>query len=75
MRMPQFTSRQPTPDIRITPQEWKSDPEVSLKHDDLYAQAWECKYEQPIFDAENDNTTLPFSPKNPVQSDFSTEET
>ena len=37
----QFTHRQPPADIRITPQEWKSDPEVSLRHDDLYARAWE----------------------------------
>ena len=33
----QFTHRQTPPDIRITPQEWKPDLEMSLKHDDLYA--------------------------------------
>ena len=42
MRMCQFTPRQTPADIRKTPQEWKPDPGVSLKHDDLYARAWEC---------------------------------
>ena len=54
MRMRHFTPRQPPADITVRPQEYKSDPEVSLNHD-LYARAWECDYEQPIFDAENDN--------------------
>ena len=49
-------------------------PEVSLKHDDLYARAWECEYEQPISDAENNNSTPPSSLEIPVQSDSSTEE-
>ena len=51
MRMRQFTPRQPPGDIRITPQEWNPDPEVSLKHDDLYETAWECEYEHPKFDS------------------------
>ena len=55
MRMRQFTPHQPPADIRVKPQEYKPDPEVSLKHDDLYARAWEYDYEQPIFDAENNN--------------------
>ena len=37
MRMRQFTPRQPPADIQVKPQEYKSDPEVSLNHDDLYA--------------------------------------
>ena len=74
MRMRQFTPCQPPADIRVKPQEYKRDPEVSLKHDDLYARAWEYDYEQPIFDAENNNVPPPKSQKNPVQSDFSTEE-
>ena len=57
MPMRQFTPRHHPADIRITPQEWKADSEVSLQHDDLYARAWECEYEQPIFDAENINAT------------------
>ena len=74
MRMRQFTPRQPPADIRTTPQEYIPDPDVSLKHDDLYARAWECDYEQPIFDAENGNETPPNSAEFPVQSDVSTEE-
>ena len=72
MRMRQFTHRQPPVDITFKPQEYKSDPEVSLHHDDLYAR--ECDYEQPIFDAENDNSAPPNPREMPVRIDFSTEE-
>ena len=74
MRMRQFTPRQPPADITVKPQEYKPDPEVSFNHDDLYARAWEYDFEQPIFDAENDNEAPTNSQKIPVQSDFSTEE-
>ena len=74
MWMRQFPPRQPPADIRFTPQEYKPDPDVSLKHDDLHARAWEYDYEQSIFDTENINATPPNSHENPVQSDFSTEE-
>ena len=73
--MRRFTPRQPPRDIRITPQEWKSDQEVSLKHDEFYGRAWECEYEKPIFEAENNNATQRNSPEFPVQSDLSLEET
>ena len=63
MRLRHLTPQKPLPDIRITPQEWKPDPEVSLKHDDLYARAWECQYERPTFDAENDSVMPPSSPE------------
>ena len=72
--MRQFIPRQPPADIPVKPQEDKSDPEVSLNHDDLYARAWEYDYEQPIFDAENDNAAPPNLQEFPVRSDFSTEE-
>ena len=75
MRMRQFTPCQPLPDIRITPKERKPDPEVSLKHGDLFARALECDYEKPIFDAEIDNVTPPKSPEIAVQSDSPTDET
>ena len=75
MRMCQLTPHQPPPDIRITPQEWKPDPEVSLKHDDLYARPRECEYEKPIFDAEKNNATPPTPPEVPVQCDLSNAET
>ena len=48
---------------------------MSLKHDELYARAWECGDEKPFFDDENDNATSPNSPEIPPQSDFLTEET
>ena len=35
MRMRQFTPRQPPADIPIKPHDYKSDPEVSLHHDDF----------------------------------------
>ena len=73
MRMRQSTTRQPPPDIRIMPQEWQPDPEVSLKHDDMYDSAWECEYEKPIFDAENNNATLSKSCEFPLKLDLSTE--
>ena len=37
MRMRQFTPQQPPADITVKPQEYKSDSEVSLHRDDLYA--------------------------------------
>ena len=39
MKLRQFTPRQPIPDIPITPREWQPDPEVVIKHVDLYATA------------------------------------
>ena len=50
MRLRLFTPRQPIPDVQTTSNEWKPDPEVILKHDDLYARAWEFEYETSIFD-------------------------
>ena len=72
MRMRQFTPHQPPADIRVNPHEYKPDPEVSINHDDLYARAWEYQYEQPIFDAENDNSVSPNQPEIPIQTDLST---
>ena len=74
MRMRQLTPRQPPADIQVKPQEYKSDPEVSLSHDDLYAKAWEYDYEQPIFDAESKNAAPTNLQEIPRRSDFSTEE-
>ena len=47
---------------------------MSLDHDDLYVRAWECDYEQPIFDTENDNAAPPNLQEIPLQPDYSTEE-
>ena len=57
MQLRRFTPQQPPTDVQISPQEWKSDPEVSNKHDDLCARACECDYERPIFNAKDDKTT------------------
>ena len=38
------------PEKQINPQGWKLHPDVSIKHDDIHARAWECEYESPIFD-------------------------
>ena len=75
MRMHHFTPRQSPADIRLTPQELKPDPEVSLKHGFLYGRAWVCEYKKPCFDAKNNIATPPNSPYIPVKSDLSTEET
>ena len=55
LRLRQFTPRHPIPDIPVTPREWQPDPEVIIKHDDLYARAWGCEYDKPIFDSDRDN--------------------
>ena len=73
--MHQFTPHQSTADIRVKPQEFKPDPELGLNHNDLYARAWEYDYEQPIFNAENNNTAPRNSQEFPVQSELTTEET
>ena len=68
MRLRQFTPRQPIRDLPITPRDWQPDPEVIIKHDDLYARAWECEYEKPIFDSDYVNLITPNSPEITVQS-------
>ena len=68
IRLRQFTGRQPIPDIPVTPREWQPDPEIINKHDDLYARAWECEYDKPLFDSDSDNFVSPNSPEVIVQS-------
>ena len=50
IRLRLFTPKQPIPDVQTTSQEWKPDPDVIIKYDDLYARAWKSEYELPIFD-------------------------
>ena len=73
MRLRLITPRQPIPDVQTTRQEWKPDPEVIIKHDDLYARAWESEYETPIFDNgqhEPDNNNSPeITVKHDLQND------
>ena len=72
MRLRQFTTRQPLADIQILPQDRKADTEVSIKHEDLYAKAWQRDHERPIFDNENDNVMPSKSLEAAVSSDLST---
>ena len=75
MRPRQFTPRQPIPDVQTTPSEWQPDPEVINKHDDLYARAWECENDKPIFDSARDTVGIPNSPEITVRSDKAADET
>ena len=75
MRLRQFTPRQPKPDTPVTPREWQPDPEVIIKHDDLYARAWECEFDKPIFDSDSDNLVSPNSPEVTVRSGEAADET
>ena len=59
MRLRQFTPRQTIPDTPVTPRKWQPDPEVNIKHDDLYARSWECEHDKPIFDSDRDNMVIP----------------
>ena len=61
MKLRQFTPRQSIPDLSVTAREWQPDPDVSIKHDDLYARAWECVYDEPIFDTNYNNLVTPKS--------------
>ena len=69
MRLRQFAPRQPLPDIPITPRESQPDPEVVIKHDDLYARAWECEYDKPILDSDHNKLVTPNSPEITVRSE------
>ena len=74
MRHGQFTPRQPIPEIPITPREWQPDPEVIIKLDDLYARAWGCDYEMPIFDSDYNNLVTLNSPEITVRSEEAADE-
>ena len=65
----QFTPRQPIPDIPITPREWQPDREVVITHDDLYARAWECEYDEPLFDNDYNNLATPSPPELTIRSE------
>ena len=69
MTLRQFRSRQPIQVKQIKPHKWKSDPEVNLKHDDLYPKAWECEYDRPIFDGGYKILVTPNSPEVTVLSE------
>ena len=75
MRLRQFTPRQTIPNIPVTPRECQPDPEVIIKHDDLYARAWECEYDRPIFDSDGNNMVIPNSPEVTLQPEKAADET
>ena len=74
MRLRQFTTHQSIPGIPSTPREWQPDPEVIIKHDDLYARAWECEYDKPIFDSDRDNMVIPNPPEVTVRPEEAADE-
>ena len=74
MRLPQFTTRQPIPEIPITPCKWQPDPEFVIKHDDLYARKWECEYYEPIFDNDYNKLATPRPPEIKIRSEQAAEE-
>ena len=74
MRLRQFTPRQPIPDIPITPRESQQDPEVVITHDDLYARAWECEYDEPIFDSDYNNLATRSPPEITIRSEQTADE-
>ena len=59
MRLRQITPRQPISDIPTTPCERQPDTKNTIKHDDLYA--WECEYDEPIFDSYYNTLVTPNS--------------
>ena len=63
MRLREFTPQQLILDLQIKSHEWKPDPEVIIKHNDLYARACEDEHEKPIFDSGYKNLVTPNSPK------------
>ena len=74
MRLRQFTPRQPLSDIPVTQRKWQPDPEVVITHDDLYARAWECEYDGPIFDSDYKNLAIPSPPESTIRSEQAADE-
>ena len=74
MRLRQFTPHQPPSDIPVTKREWQPDPEVVITHDDLYARAWECEYDEPIFDSDYNNLAAPSPPEITKRSEQTADE-
>ena len=75
MRLRQFTPRQPISDIPVTQCKWQPDPEVVITHDDLYARAWECEYDEPMFDSDYNNLATPSPPEITIRFEQAADET
>ena len=74
MKLRQFTPRQSLSDIPVTQRDWQPDPEVVITHDDLYARAWECENDEPIFDSDHSNVAVPSPPEITVRSEQTADE-
>ena len=74
MRLRQFTPRQSLSDIPATQSKWQPDPEVLITHNDLYARAWECEYDQPIFDSDYKKLAAPSPPEITIRSEQTADE-
>ena len=58
----------------IKPRDWQLDPEVVIKHGDLYARPWECDYDEPISYDDYNNSVTPSSPKITIRSEQAADE-
>ena len=74
MRLRQFTPRQTISDIPVTQLEWQPDPEVVITHDDLYARAWECEYDDSLFDSDYNNLATSSPPELITRSEQAADE-
>ena len=70
-----FTPRKSRPDVQTTSNEQKPDPGVIIKHDDMYARAWESEYETPNFDNGEHEPDSENAPEKTVRHDLSNSET
>ena len=48
---------------------------MSIKHDDLYARAWECEDEKPIFNSNYNDVATPHSSGITIRTDLGTDKT
>ena len=69
-RLRLFKPRKHSPDVQTTSQEWKPDPEVTIRQNDLYTRAWESENGTPIFDKEKDEPDNHNSPEITVRHDL-----
>ena len=75
MRLRPATPTQPIPDVQTTSQKWNPDPELIIKHDDLYATVWETEYETPTLDKREHEPDSDNSPEITVRHDLPNDET
>ena len=75
MTLRPFTSDEHLFDIRVMSQEWKPDHEVTIKHDDLYARAWQSDFGKPFFDYDQDERRPPNPREMTVEHDRTNSET